>query len=66
MLSTLGALATEKEKEFKKFEEFRSSRRRIQEPESRRREMRRAIHIWSGAALVRRGSGRFQVSGSKL
>jgi hypothetical protein len=31
MLSTLGALATEKEKEFKKFEEFRSSRRRIQE-----------------------------------
>ena len=30
MLSTLGVLATEKEKEFKKFEEFRSSRRRRQ------------------------------------
>jgi hypothetical protein len=31
MLSTLGVLATEKEKEFKKFEEFRSSRRRRQD-----------------------------------
>jgi hypothetical protein len=36
MLSTLGVLATEKEKEFKKFEEFRSSRRRRQDPGTER------------------------------
>jgi hypothetical protein len=54
MLSTLGVLATEKEKEFKKFEEFRSSRRRRQETGDERRVGR--FTVWRGAALGERGS----------
>jgi hypothetical protein len=54
MLSTLGVLATEKEKEFKKFEEFRSSRRRRQKPGDERRVGR--FTVWRGAVLVGRSS----------